>query len=114
MDPILVTALGNAIERALRGGEEHLARARSVKSANVAACIEYLRAVQSAITGLEASSAMYLEGVHLARPTMAFTQFLDLERIEVLRGPSSAASVARTCCDRCPPNTPTTRPSKAC
>ena len=33
------------------------------------------------------SSAMYLDGVYLARPAMAFVQFLDLDRIEVLRGP---------------------------
>ena len=30
---------------------------------------------------------MYLDGVYLARPAMAFAQFLDLDRIEVLRGP---------------------------
>ena len=37
--------------------------------------------------GSDPSSAMYLDGVYLARPAMAFTQFLDLDRIEVLRGP---------------------------
>ena len=37
--------------------------------------------------GADPSSAMYLDGVYLARPAMASTQFLDLERIEVLRGP---------------------------
>ena len=30
---------------------------------------------------------MYLDGVYLARPAMEFVQFLDLDRIEVLRGP---------------------------
>ena len=30
---------------------------------------------------------MYLDGVYLGRPAMAFAQFLDLDRIEVLRGP---------------------------
>ena len=30
---------------------------------------------------------MYLDGVYLARPSMAFAQFLDLDRVEVLRGP---------------------------
>jgi iron complex outermembrane recepter protein len=37
--------------------------------------------------GADPSSAMYLDGVYLARPAMAFVQFLDLNRIEVLRGP---------------------------
>ena len=30
---------------------------------------------------------MYLDGVYLARPAMDFVQFLDLDRVEVLRGP---------------------------
>jgi iron complex outermembrane recepter protein len=37
--------------------------------------------------GADPSSAMYLDGVYLARPAMLFTDFLDVERIEVLRGP---------------------------
>ena len=37
--------------------------------------------------GSDPSSAMYLDGVYLARPAMAFMQLLDLDRIEVLRGP---------------------------
>ena len=37
--------------------------------------------------GSDPSSAMYLDGVYLARPAMEFVQFLDLDRIEVLRGP---------------------------
>jgi outer membrane receptor protein involved in Fe transport len=36
--------------------------------------------------GADPSSAMYLDGVYLARPAMEFVQFLDLDRIEVLRG----------------------------
>jgi iron complex outermembrane receptor protein len=39
------------------------------------------------IAGSDPSSAMYLDGVYLARPAMVFTRFLDLDRIEVLRGP---------------------------
>ncbi|MBA2592596.1 MAG: hypothetical protein H0U97_10235 [Gammaproteobacteria bacterium] len=53
MDPLIVSALGTALERALAVAEDHLAKASSVKWANVAACIEYLRAAQSAVTGLE-------------------------------------------------------------
>jgi iron complex outermembrane receptor protein len=37
--------------------------------------------------GSDPSSAMYLDGVYLARPAMVFADFLDLDRIEVLRGP---------------------------
>jgi len=37
--------------------------------------------------GADPSSVMYLDGVYLARPAMAFTELLDLDRIEVLRGP---------------------------
>ena len=37
--------------------------------------------------GADPSSVMYLDGVYLARPGMALVQFLDLDRIEVLRGP---------------------------
>jgi iron complex outermembrane receptor protein len=37
--------------------------------------------------GSDPSSAMYLDGVYLARPAMVFAEFLDLDRIEVLRGP---------------------------
>ncbi len=39
------------------------------------------------IAGSDPSSAMYLDGVYLARPAMVFARFLDLDRIEVLRGP---------------------------
>ena len=39
------------------------------------------------LAGGDPSSAMYLDGVYLARPSMAFAHFLDLDRIEVLRGP---------------------------
>jgi len=37
--------------------------------------------------GSDPSAGMYLDGVYLARPAMEFVQFLDLDRIEVLRGP---------------------------
>src|SRR4051794_26396635 len=37
--------------------------------------------------GADPSSAMYLDGIYLARPAMAFADFLDVDRIEVLRGP---------------------------
>jgi iron complex outermembrane receptor protein len=37
--------------------------------------------------GSDPSSAIYLDGVYLARPGMAFVDLLDLERVEALRGP---------------------------
>ena len=37
--------------------------------------------------GADPSSAVYLDGIYLGRPAMAFADFLDLERVEVLRGP---------------------------
>ena len=37
--------------------------------------------------GSDPSSAVYADGVYLARPAMVLADFLDLERIEILRGP---------------------------
>ena len=37
--------------------------------------------------GSDPSSAVYVDGVYLARPVMVVADFLDLERAEVLRGP---------------------------
>ena len=37
--------------------------------------------------GGDPSSAVYLDGVYLARPAMVFVDLLDLQRVEVLRGP---------------------------
>jgi iron complex outermembrane receptor protein len=39
------------------------------------------------LAGGDPSSAMYLDGVYLARPAMVFADLLDVERIEVVRGP---------------------------
>src|SRR6187399_399674 len=37
--------------------------------------------------GLESSVGIFLDGVYLGRPGMAITDLIDVERIEVLRGP---------------------------
>jgi iron complex outermembrane receptor protein len=49
----------------------------------------YIRGVgnNNVFAGSDSSSTMHLDGVYLARPLMVFSDFLDIERIEVLRGP---------------------------
>jgi iron complex outermembrane receptor protein len=37
--------------------------------------------------GSDPSSAVYVDGVYVARPAMVLANFLDVERVEVLRGP---------------------------
>jgi iron complex outermembrane receptor protein len=37
--------------------------------------------------GSDPSTTIHLDGTYLARPAMAFADFLDVERVEVLRGP---------------------------
>jgi iron complex outermembrane receptor protein len=37
--------------------------------------------------GLEGSVGIFMDGVYLGRPGMAITDLIDVERIEVLRGP---------------------------
>ncbi len=41
----------------------------------------------SVLPGSDPSSPVYLDGVYLARPAMVLADFLDLDRVEVLRGP---------------------------
>lgn len=41
----------------------------------------------SVFTGSDPSSAVYVDGVYLARPAMVLSEFLDLERVEVVAGP---------------------------
>jgi iron complex outermembrane recepter protein len=41
----------------------------------------------SAVAGADPSSTVHLDGVYLARPPMACIDLLDVERVEVLRGP---------------------------
>lgn len=41
----------------------------------------------SAVAGADPSSTVYVDGVYLARPAMTSMDLLDVERVEVLRGP---------------------------
>src|SRR5258706_8366879 len=49
----------------------------------------YLRGIGSNIVfiGSDPSTTIHVDGVYLARPLSYFSDFLDVERIEVLRGP---------------------------
>lgn len=49
----------------------------------------YIRGVGSNLlaVGADPSVAIHLDGVYLGRPNMGLSQFLDVERLEVLRGP---------------------------
>ncbi len=38
--------------------------------------------------GNDSATAVHLDGVYLGRPVMLFTDFVDMERIEVIRGPN--------------------------
>jgi iron complex outermembrane recepter protein len=41
----------------------------------------------STVVGADPSSTVHLDGVYLGRPAMLFADFLNVERVEVLRGP---------------------------
>ena len=41
----------------------------------------------STVVGADPSSTVHLDGVYLGRPVMVFADFLNVERVEVLRGP---------------------------
>ena len=49
----------------------------------------FIRGVGSNLLGIgqDSSVAIHQDGVYLGRPQMALSQFLDVERVEVLRGP---------------------------
>jgi iron complex outermembrane recepter protein len=46
-----------------------------------------IRGIGSNITFGDPSSTVHLDGVYLGRPSMVFADFLNVERVEVLRGP---------------------------
>lgn len=41
----------------------------------------------STVVGADPSATIHLDGVYLGRPAMVFADFLDVDRVEVLRGP---------------------------
>jgi len=91
--PIAVTVVTNA--DLARLGTQTLADAPGLSPAVIVSqntgygqlTIRGIGGTNVVFAGSDPSSAVYLDGVYLARPAMVFTRFLDLERIEVLRGP---------------------------
>jgi iron complex outermembrane recepter protein len=84
----------------LSGAELQRARARTVEDlAGLAPSLNFsqntgfaqltIRGIGTNVVfaGSDPSSAVYLDGVYLARPAMVLADFLDLDRVEVLRGP---------------------------
>ncbi len=49
----------------------------------------YIRGIGSNLLGIgqDSSVAIHQDGVYLGRPNLTLTQFLDVERVEILRGP---------------------------
>jgi iron complex outermembrane receptor protein len=46
-----------------------------------------IRGIGTGVVGADPSSTIHLDGVYLGRPTMVFADLLNVERVEVLRGP---------------------------
>ncbi len=90
--PIAITALtGESIEQFARDDVAGLAFATPSLAYSEAGgeAQLYIRGVGSNLftVGADPSVAMNLDGIYLGRANMGLTQFLDVERVEVLRGP---------------------------
>jgi iron complex outermembrane receptor protein len=90
--PMAVSMLtGRELERMQDHTIEQIAgRAPGVTfSQNVGLAQVTIRGIETnaVFAGSDPSSAVYLDGVYLARPAMVLSDFLDLDRVEVLRGP---------------------------
>jgi iron complex outermembrane receptor protein len=90
--PLAITALsGDSIEQFARDDVAGLAfQSPSLAYSEAGGEAQlYVRGVGTNIFGVGAdpSVAINLDGVYLGRPNMGLTQFLDVERVELLRGP---------------------------
>ncbi|MDJ0836853.1 MAG: TonB-dependent receptor [Acidobacteriota bacterium] len=90
--PISVTAFsGEEVEEARLNSVEDISMLTPslVITNNSELSRAYIRGIgnQNVFIGSDSSVAMNLDGVYMARPTNVFMDFLDVERVEVLRGP---------------------------
>ena len=90
--PMAVSVLpGTELARMQNRSVEHLAgRAPGVTfSQNTGFAQLAIRGIgtNAVFAGSDPSSAVYLDGVYLARPAMVLADFLEIDRVEVLRGP---------------------------
>src|SRR5258706_3967725 len=90
--PIAITAFSaEAMERSgIKGIRDLVDLTPSLQIAeNTGQSQIYIRGIGSnnSFAGSDPSSTVHLDGVYLARPGSYFADFLDVERVEVLRGP---------------------------
>ena len=91
----------------LSGAELQRAQARSVEDvAGLAPAVTFsqntgfgqltIRGIGTNVVfaGSDPSSAVYVDGVYLARPAMVLADLLDIERVEALRGPQGTLYAA--------------------
>lgn len=90
--PIAITAFsGDVLDRSVMDNIRDIAHVTPglIVSENANYAQIYIRGIgtNNVFPGADPSSTMHLDGVYLARPQAVFNSFLDVERIEVLRGP---------------------------
>lgn len=90
--PLAVSAIGGDMlsERGITDVQDLKAYVPSLQVSDLSGFTQlYIRGVGSNIVfvGSDPSTTIHVDGVYMARPLSYFNDFLDVERIEVLRGP---------------------------
>ncbi|HLF32174.1 MAG TPA: TonB-dependent receptor [Xanthomonadales bacterium] len=90
--PISITALtSDDIERSLIANQRDLTQfvPNLFITENTTLAQVFIRGVgtNAVFAGADPSSTIHLDGVYVGRPAATFSNFLDVERVEVLRGP---------------------------